>query len=76
MPKLPVVKPKQLIKLLHKLGFQEIRQKGSHKFFYRRSDKKSTLVPYHSKDLGKGILKKILNEINLSVEEFIKLLKK
>ena len=76
MPKIPIIPAKKLIKVLLKLEFIELRQKGSHKFFYRQSDNKATAVPLHNKDLGKGLLKKILNEIDLSVEELIKLLKK
>ena len=30
MPKLPVVKPKQIIQALKKIDFIEVRQKGSH----------------------------------------------
>jgi predicted RNA binding protein YcfA (HicA-like mRNA interferase family) len=76
MPKLPVVKPRELIKVLRKLGFSELRQKGSHKFFYRQEDGKATVVPFHSKDISRGLLRKILNEIGLSPGEFKKLLKK
>jgi len=51
-----------------------VRQKGSHGFFYRKSDNKATVIPIHNKDIGRGLTRKILNEINLSVDEFIKLL--
>lgn len=76
MPKLPIIKPKELIRVLHKLDFIEIRQKGSHMFFYRQRDNRATSVPFHVKDLGKGLLRKILHQINLNVDDFIKLLKK
>lgn len=76
MPKLPSIKPKQLIRVLHKIGFIEIRQKGSHIFFYRERDRRATSIPYHQKDLGKGLLRSILNQVNLTTDEFIKLLKK
>lgn len=72
MPKLPIVKAKKLIKVLQSLDFIELRQKGSHKFFYRKKDNKATVIPFHSKDIGRGLLRKILNEINLSVDEFVK----
>ena len=32
MPKLPVLKAPELIKILNKMGFESIRQKGSHVF--------------------------------------------
>lgn len=73
MPKLPVVSAKQLIRTLNKLGFVETRQKGSHKLF-KHADGRVTSVPFHSGDLGKGLLRKILNQIKISPEELRKLL--
>ena len=70
MPKLSPIKAKVLIKFLQKKGFQEIRQKGSHKFF-RHSDGRTTVVPYHpTSEIGPGLLRNILNEIKISPEEF------
>jgi len=76
MPRLPAVKPKKIVKVLKKLEFEEIRQKGSHKFFYRKKDNKSTVIPVHTKDLGRGLLRKILNDIDISPQELLKLLHK
>jgi len=75
MPKLPVVTAKQLIKILEDLEFVETRQKGSHKFF-KHSDGRVTSIPFHSGDLGKGLLRKILNQIKISPEELRKLLER
>ena len=75
MLKLPALKPREIIKVLRKLGFDDIRQRGSHRFFYRSEDRKSTLVPIHNKDIGKGLLRKILHDIDVSPDEFMKLLK-
>ena len=74
MPKLPIVKPQKLVQILRKLGFTMMRQKGSHAFFIRTKDNITTVVPIHTKDVGRGLLRKILHEINLSVEEFVNLL--
>lgn len=76
MPKLPVVNTRKFIRILLQLDFIETRQKGSHKFFYRKSDNKGTVIPIHNKDLGRGLIRKILNEINLSPHDYIKLLQK
>ena len=74
MTKLPVVKSKDLEKVLFKLGFDKVRQKGSHAF-YRHSDGRYTVVPHHpSRDLSPILTVKILKEINLSREEFEKLI--
>ena len=75
MAKLPVISAKQLIKILEKLDFIETRQKGSHKFF-KHSDGRVTSIPFHSGDLGKGLLRKILNQIKISPEELRKLIEK
>ncbi|OGD91696.1 hypothetical protein A3D81_01460 [Candidatus Curtissbacteria bacterium RIFCSPHIGHO2_02_FULL_40_17] len=75
MPKLPVVTAKQLIKILEKLDFAETRQKGSHKFF-KHQDGRVTSIPFHSGDIGKGLLRKILNQIKISPEELRKLIEK
>lgn len=76
MPKLPRIKARELIKILNKLGFEEIRQRGSHKFF-KHPDGRVTTVPFHQQEeLGVGLLRDILNQIQISPEEFKKLLKK
>ena len=68
--KLPRLSSKEVCKFLEKEGFLAIRQKGSHRF-YRHTDGRTVVVPVHTnKDIGKGLLKEILNEIGLSREEF------
>ena len=49
MSKLPVVDAKTLEKILLKLGFKIVRQKGSHKF-YRHDDGRYTTIPHHGND--------------------------
>ena len=72
MSKLPLLSSIELCKVLKKLGFEEIRQKGSHKYF-KHPDGRATVVPMHgNRDIGRGLLRKILNEIELSREEFLK----
>ncbi len=74
MTKLPVIKSKDLEKVLLDLGFSKIRQKGSHAF-YRHMDGKYTTIPHHpSRDLSPILLAKILKEIQLERDEFIRLL--
>ncbi len=76
MSKLPIVNAKQLEKLLLQLGFIIQRQKGSHKF-YRHPDGRYTTIPHHpGEDLSRPLIKTILNQIDLSSEEFIQLLNK
>ena len=74
--KLPVIKPKQLVKVLEKKGCVFKRQTGSHRIFYYPEKQKIITLPTHAKDLKKGLLHSIVKELDLSVEEFVKLLKK
>jgi len=72
MPKLSPVKARKLIKFLQKKNFYEVRQKGSHKFF-AHPDGRTTIVPFHPrKEIGSGLLRKILNDIQVSPEEFLR----
>ena len=73
MTKLITVSCKELCKILEKLGFEKIYGKGSHVRF-KHSDGRATVVPVHgNEDLGKGLLREILRQINVSKEEFEKL---
>lgn len=74
MPKLVPIKPKKLIKILLGLGFVERDAEGSHVFF-SHTDGRTTVIPLHSGDASKGLLKKILNDVRLSVEQYDKLRK-
>ena len=69
MPKLVPIKPKRFIKLLLRLDFEERDAEGSHVFF-KHADGRTTVVPVHSKELSKGLLKKILNDIQITVAEY------
>jgi predicted RNA binding protein YcfA (HicA-like mRNA interferase family) len=75
MSKLQLIDAKNMEKLLINLGFNKVRQKGSH-VFYRHEDGRTTTVPFHiSKDLARPLIREIINEINISVDEYNSLLK-
>ncbi len=67
MPKLPVVKPKQVIKALKKMGFVEVRKKGSHVQLKRGN--LLVTVPFHNRDLNTTTLKSILRQSKTSIDE-------
>jgi len=73
VPKLPLISGKKAIKIFTKIGYQIVRQKGSH-IRLHHPQKRPLTIPNH-KVLGRGILRKLLRDAELSVEEFIKLLK-
>ena len=70
MPKLRPAAPKEVERILKKLGFQLIRQSGSHAV-YRHPDGRWTTVPLHpGKDIAKGTLRKIIKDLGITVDEF------
>lgn len=72
MPKLNPVKPRIIIRYLQKIGFVEIRQKGSH-IFFAHPDGRTTVIPYHPREeIRPGLLRKILHDVKISPEEFLK----
>ncbi|MBN2392879.1 MAG: type II toxin-antitoxin system HicA family toxin [Anaerolineae bacterium] len=74
MPPLPVVRSSVLIKALQKAGFEVMRQRGSH-VRLRHPDGRIVTVPVHAgQDVGRGLLRKILRDAELSVEELLRLL--
>lgn len=74
MGKLNIISAKKMLKILRVLGFELIRSKGSHHFFLNKNNNKTTVIPIHNnEDLGPGILKDILRDIDVSVDEYEKL---
>lgn len=74
MSKLPVVSGKECIKALERIGFAINRQRGSHVVLARENPKNIVIVPNH-KELDRGTLRAIIRQVDLTVDEFIRLLK-
>ncbi len=73
--KLPIISSQKLIKIVLKLGFEEIRQKGSHKTFEHSDGRILTIASHSNKPIPPGLLNKIIKtDLRLSRKEFIKLL--
>ena len=63
-------------KFLLRIGFKKVRQKGSH-VFYRHPDSRITTLPFHKgRVLARPLIREILCEIEVSVAEYNKYLKK
>lgn len=70
MSKLSPLKAREVIMILRQLGFQKVRQKGSHAFF-SHTDGRTTVVPIHQgKQIGRGLLRSIFHDIKISPDEF------
>jgi predicted RNA binding protein YcfA (HicA-like mRNA interferase family) len=75
MPKLPVSQAYDLISALHRAGFETTRQKGSH-VRLKHLDGRVVTVPVHvGKDLGRGLLRKILRDAEWTIEDLYTFLK-
>jgi len=75
-PKLPVLKPKEVIAALLRAGFYIHHQRGSHaRLLHRTRSELHVTVPIHNKDIPPSLLKhRILKQAGLSEEEFLRLL--
>ena len=62
-----------MCKIVYKLGFEMIHRKGSHTV-WRHEDGRTTTIPIHSgKELPRGLIKSILKDVELNVEDYLKM---
>ena len=73
MPKLPHVSGSEIQRALERLGFQKVRQSGSHVVLKR--DSKGCVVPMHG-EVKIGTLAGLLRQAEVSAEEFMVALQK
>lgn len=74
MSRMRIIDAKKMEKLLFSIGFNKIRQKGSH-VFYRHVDGRTTTIPHHSSsDLARPLIKEILREIEITIDDYNKYL--
>ena len=73
MSKLPLLSANEFIKILERLGFQRIRQEGSH-IFFKHPDGRTKVVPNHpGEDLDRGLMNKIIKkDLGMTREEFLR----
>jgi len=75
MSKFPSLSGKEIISILKKAGFKVERQKGSH-VFMKHPDGRVTVVPVHSGEtIGAGLLSKILRDVEMTKDDFLKTFK-
>ena len=71
MGSLPVLKPREVCRILEALGFVLVRQRGSH-MQYRHADGRGTTVPNHGgRDISPVLLRQVARDIGMTAEEFI-----
>lgn len=73
-PRLPVLKPKKVLRALQKLGFLIHHIRGSH-YYLKRPDKPNLVtVPFHCRDLKRKTLESILKQAQTTIEELLEIL--
>ena len=76
MTNLPVLKPRQLLSILQKAGWEVARQKGSHiQLKHLSKPHHLVTIPMHNKDLARGTLFSIIKQLGMAKDDFEKLLK-
>ena len=76
MPKLPICSGDVAVRCFERMGYRVVRQEGSHIRLRHPTNpiRQPLTVPRH-KELGKGLLRKLLRDARMSVEEFEQVLK-
>ena len=75
MSKLPSLRARDVIRIAEKVGFAFDRQCGRHAVFMRASDGSRLVIPVHGRrDLKPGTLRGLIDDMGLSVDEFVALL--
>ena len=71
MPKLPRVSGREVVKRLERLGFIQVRQRGSHAVLRKESAEGAVgcVVPLHD-ELAVGTLRGVLRQAGVTAEEF------
>jgi predicted RNA binding protein YcfA (HicA-like mRNA interferase family) len=74
MARLPVLRAREIARVLEAMGFAEVRHRGSHKQ-YRHADGRGTTVPFHgSRDVSPFLLHQIIKDIRSTPEDFLRYL--
>jgi len=75
MSKLPVLKPREVVKAFEKLEWEVVRQRGSHIILIKKGHMATLSVPNHP-EVARGTLRTLIARAGITVEEFLKALEK
>ena len=69
MPALPVLSGRKAVRAFEKLGWQVVRQRGSHIIMVREGETATLSIPDH-KEVGRGTLRSLIRSAGITVQEF------
>jgi predicted RNA binding protein YcfA (HicA-like mRNA interferase family) len=72
MSKIRLISGDQAVKFFQKFGYHVVRQRGSHIRMHHLTNpnKQPLTIPRH-KQLGRGLIRKLLRDANISMQEFV-----
>jgi predicted RNA binding protein YcfA (HicA-like mRNA interferase family) len=73
MAKLPICSGQEVIKAFQKAGWNIDRQKGSHVSLVKKGSALILTIPLHDQ-IGRGLLRRLIRDAQMTVEEFVDLL--
>jgi len=70
MPQVPLLKPRDVIKIFKKFGWEEARSRGSHIILTKERNIATLSIPNHS-EVARGTLRSLIDKSGLTIEEFL-----
>ncbi|MBI2898632.1 MAG: type II toxin-antitoxin system HicA family toxin [Planctomycetes bacterium] len=74
MPKLPVISGREAGRVFERAGWVFARQKGSHRIYTRVGSRIALSIPDHG-EIDRGLLRALIRDAGLSVDEFVALIR-
>jgi predicted RNA binding protein YcfA (HicA-like mRNA interferase family) len=72
--KYPLLSANEILKALHKVGFEEVSQRGSHRKLKNNSSPVRTVIVPMYHEVARGTLRSILEQADIDIETFLDLL--
>jgi predicted RNA binding protein YcfA (HicA-like mRNA interferase family) len=72
MTRLPPLKTREVIKGLQALGFERIRQTGSHAIFHHEDGRRAPIPIHPSRTISPYLLSDILKHLEIEDDEFLR----
>lgn len=70
MPSLPILSGREVVRVFELLGWQVVRQRGSHIIMAKEGHMTTLSVPDH-KEVAKGTLRSLIRSANITIDEFV-----
>lgn len=75
MATIPVLRPRQVVKIFERLGWEVSRQRGSHIILTKEGSIATLSIPNH-REVARGTLRSLITRAGLSVEGFLEAVEK